>query len=276
MELPNDIWDKIVKQSKKNNIDIVCDMNLQQLDLLEMVIRERKHKLINVINNKLDKYDIIEVCYDLKEYIENGEYIKNYIVIDKNIKDESYIKVCKLNDGNKKTIFGNYSSGSMYNQSLCLISDNIKVKSKLQDRDKENITIANKLNVGDVFCYSIYSCAEWCKKRNRIYEMETFEDGLKYNIVIGMTYSKIITIKYNKTSTNYKYEELEYINKNKVLNKINYNDNQVEYIKAIKHLFTRSLLIIDSIDDTQDYLNKISKNHIRHIIIKQHRIGIRP
>ena len=92
-----------------------------------------------------------------------------------------------------------------------------------------------------------------------------------------MTHSKIITIKYNKTSTNYKYEELEYINKNKVLNKINYIDNQVEYIKAIKHLFTRSLLIIDSIDDTQDYFNKIIKHKkIRHIIIQQRRIGIRP
>ena len=279
MELPNDIWDKIVKQSKKNNIDIVDDMDLQQLDLLEMVIQDKKHKLINSIIIKLDKYDIIEI------YDEYYKCYRDFIIINKNIKANNCISVCKLHNGTKKTIFGNYFAGYMYNNrvkfginngymynNIIFLKDlNIKVKSKLQDRDKENITIANKLNVGDVFCYSIYSCAEWCKMRNRIYEMETFEDGLKYNIVIGMTHSKIITFKYSKTKN-----ELEYINKNKVLNKINYNDNQVEYIKVIKHLYTRSLLIIDSIEDTQDYLNKISKNHIKHIINNQRRIGIRP
>ena len=271
MELPNDIWDKIVKQSKKNNIDIIDDMDLKELISLENVIADRKTKMYNDIKSKLDKYDIIEV------FDGNNKYIMDCVIIDKKAKRECCSKICKLHNGTKKTIFGNYYAGYMYNQPLCITSYNFKVKSKLQDRHADNITIANKLNVGDVFCYSIYSCAEWCKMRNRIYEMESFEDGLKYNIVIGMTNSNIITIKYNKTSTNYKYEELEYINKNKVLNKINYNDNQDEYIKVIKHLYTRSLLIIDSIDDTQDYFNKIIKHKkIRHIIIQQRRIGIRP
>ena len=267
MELPNDIWDKIVKQSKKNNIDIVNDMDLQQLDLLEMVIEDKKNKIYNDIKCKLDKYDIIEV------FDGNNKYLMDCVLIDKKTNRECCSKICKLNDGNKKTIFGNYLSGRMTNQSLCLITNNIKVKSKLQDRHADNIKIANNLNIGDVFCYSIYTCAEWCKLRKKIYEMETFEDGLKYKVVIGMTYSKIITIEYNTTSTNYRYEELEYINKNKVLNKINYNDNQVEYIKAIKHLFTRCLLIIDSIE--KDYLNNISKNHIKHIINKQKSLGVR-
>jgi hypothetical protein len=266
MELPNDIWDKIVKQSKKNNIDIIDDMDLKELISLENVIADRKTKMYNDIKSKLDKYDIIEV------FDGNNKYIMDCVIIDKKAKRECCSKICKLHNGTKKTIFGNYYAGYMYNQPLCITSYNFKVKSKLQDRHADNITIANKLNVGDVFCYSIYSCAEWCKMRNRIYEMETFEDGLKYNIVIGMTNSNIITIKYNKTKN-----ILEYINKNKVLNKINYNDNQDEYIKVIKNLYTRSLIIIEDINDTQYYFNNITEyNKKRQIIIQQRRIGIRP
>jgi hypothetical protein len=56
MELPNDIWIDIVKQSKKTNDDIVADMNLKELRMLELVIAERKTKMYNSIKSKIDKY----------------------------------------------------------------------------------------------------------------------------------------------------------------------------------------------------------------------------
>jgi hypothetical protein len=105
-----------------------------------------------------------------------------------------------LINGNKKTIFGNYLNGNIYNSNLCLITYNIKIKSKLEQRCRENINIANKLKVGDVFCYSLYTGAEWVKMRKRIYEMETFEDGLKYGVVNDITPNKIVMVNYCKIS----------------------------------------------------------------------------
>ena len=43
MELPNDIWIDIVKQSKKTNDDIVADMNLKELFWLEHSILQKKN-----------------------------------------------------------------------------------------------------------------------------------------------------------------------------------------------------------------------------------------
>jgi hypothetical protein len=159
MELPNDIWIDIVKQSKKTNDDIVADMNLKELRMLELVIAERKTKMYNSIKSKIDKYDIIEVFDD------NNKYVMDCVVIDKIAKRECCIRVCELKNGNKKTIFGNYLNGNMTNEDLCLFTYNIKIKSKWEHRNRENINIANKLKVGDVFCYSLYTGAEWCKMK---------------------------------------------------------------------------------------------------------------
>jgi hypothetical protein len=194
MELPNDIWDIIVKQSKKTNDDIVAGLTLEELRMLELVIAERKTKMYNEIKSKIDKYDIIEVID------EDGKNVMDFVVIDKIAKRECCIRVIQLINGNKKTIFGNYLNGNIYNSNLCLITYNIKIKSKLEQRHRENINIANKLKVGDVFCYSLYTGAEWVKMRKRIYEMETFEDGLKYGVVNDITPNKIVMIKYHKIS----------------------------------------------------------------------------
>jgi len=137
MELPNDIWEEIVKQSKKTNDDIVADMNLKELRMLEIVIAERKTKMYDPIKSKLDRYDIIEVFDD------NNKYVMDCVVIDKIAKKECCIRVCELKNGNKKTIFGNYLNGNMTNEDLCLFTYNIKIKSKLEQRNRENNKIAN-------------------------------------------------------------------------------------------------------------------------------------
>ena len=195
MELPTDIWDMIVKQSKKTNDDIVADMNLQQLFWLEHSIIQKKMEICSDIKYKIDKYDVIEIAnldYDDKNITDK------YIVADVILSEHRYIKCFKLIAGDKKTIFGNYQFAykkidkiDLYDYKL-----NIKIKSKYIDRCIENRNITNKLKVGDVFCYSMYSCAEWCKMRNRINEMEFFEDGLRYDVVIDTTPDNIIIIKY--------------------------------------------------------------------------------
>ena len=90
MELPNDIWIEIVKQSKKSNDDIVADMDLKELRMLEIVVAEKKTKMYNAIKSKLDKYDIIEVFDD------NNKYVMDCVLIDKIAKRECCIRVCEL------------------------------------------------------------------------------------------------------------------------------------------------------------------------------------
>ena len=268
MELPNDIWIDIVKQSKKTNDDIVADMNLKELRMLELVIAERKTKMYNSIKSKIDKYDIIEVFDD------NNKYVMDCVVIDKIAKRECCIRVCELKNGNKKTIFGNYLNGNMTNEDLCLFTYNIKIKSKWEHRNRENINIANKLKVGDVFCYSLYTGYEWCKMKNRIYEMETFEDSLNYGVVNNITPNKIVMVNYYKTSnTNNIIRSKKYVDKNMVLNKITYEDNEVEFIRCKKKFMLMCMMEIDKIEYNKDYFENVNK---KQLIKLQKRLKIRP
>ena len=268
MELPNDIWDIIVKQSKKSNDDIIADMDLKEVRMLEIVIAERKTKMYNAIKSKLDRYDIIEVFDD------NNKYVMDCVVIDKIAKRECCIRVCELKNGNKKTIFGNYLNGNMTNEDLCLFTYNIKIKSKWEHRCRENNKIANSLKVGDVFVYSLYTGAEWCKMKNRIYEMETFEDCLKYGIVNDITPNKIVMVNYYKISnTDNIVRSVKYVDKNMILNKVEYEDNEVEYIKCKKKFMFMCMVEIDKIEDNNEYFKSVNK---KQLIKLQKRLKIRP
>jgi len=168
-----------------------------------------------------------------------------------------------LKYGNKKTIFGNYLNGNMSNEDLCLFTYNIKIKSKLEQRNRENINVANKLKVGDVFCYSLYTGYEWCRMKNRIYEMESFQDGLKYGVVNDITPNKIVMVNYYKLSnTNDIVKSKKYIDKNMILNKINYEDNEVEYIKYKKKFMYGCMLELNKINDITDYFKYVNKKQL--------------
>lgn len=267
MELPNDIWNEIVKQSKKTNNDIVAGLTLKELRMLEIVIAERKTKMYNAIKSKLDKYDIIEV------YDDNNKYVMDCVVVNKNTKKECCIDVIQLVNGSNKTIFGNYLHGNSYNIHLCLTKYNIKIKNKIQDRCRENINIANKLKVGDVICYSLYTGAEWCKFRHIYEDMTTFKDGIIYDVVCGITRDKIIIKKYYTNDNGIVIKSKRYVNKNVVLNKVDYDDNAVEYIRYKKKLLFESILEIAIINDITQYFKDVNK---KQIIKLQKRLKIRP
>lgn len=268
MNIPSEIWDIIVKQSKKTNEELVVDMCLKELKMLETVITERKTTLYNEIKSKIDKYDIIEV------FDNDNKYVTDYVVINKIAKRECCIRVCELKKCNKKTIFGNYLNGNMSNEDLCLTKYNFKIISKWEQRNRENINIANKLKVGDIFCYSLYTGYEWCKMKNRIYEMETFEDGLKYGVVNKITASKIVMVNYYKINNiDNIVRSVKYIDKNMILNKINYEDNEVEYIKMKKKFMFMCIIDIDKILDNNEYFDNVNK---KQLIKLQKRLKIRP
>jgi hypothetical protein len=264
MELPNDIWDIIVKQSKKTNEELVKDMDLKDLLWLEHSILQKKMEICDAIKYKIDKYDVIEIN------------TQDYIVADTNLSDHRYIKCFRLIVGDKKTIFGNYQFAykkidkiDLYDYKL-----NIKIKSKIQHRCRENINIANKLKIGDVFCYSLYTGAEWCKHRNRYDEMEFFNDSLKYGVVNNITPNKIVMVNYYKTiNTNNIVRCVKYVDNIMILNKINYEDNEVEFIRCKKKFMLMCMIEIDKINDNKIYFENVNKKQLIQI---QKSLKIRP
>jgi hypothetical protein len=116
-----------------------------------------------------------------------------------------------------------------------------------------------------VFCYSLYTGAEWCKHRNRYDEMEFFNDSLKYDVVCGITRDKIIIKKYYNNGNGIITKSKKYVNKNMVLNKVEYNDNAVEYIRYKKKLLFESILEIDKINDNKIYFENVNKKQLIQI-----------
>ncbi len=235
MELPNELWDIIVKQSKKSNYEFIKDMSIYELYKLEYEIKEKRKQIYDDIKSKLNKYDIIKVTHKT----DKKAYDCDLLITNLNLNRDNKISVCNLNKCNEKCIFGNYKSGDLYNYQIDLDNVDIEVISTLADRKKENIKIANSLKVGDVFIYSNYTCAEWVRYRNICIDLSSFENSLCYSVVEDITPEKII-IK-NKTIKRRNGEYLtilisnkEYINKNLILNKLNFEDNQKLYSIIIK------------------------------------------
>ncbi len=258
MELPNDIWCKIVNQSLKTNDDIIQDMDLNDLKKLQNMIILKKQKIYKSIKSNFNKYDIIEV------YSNDNIYIMDCIIIDYNLNNATnIISVIRLYNGINKTILGNYYSANRYNQNISLDIHKIYLKLSLVERNNENIKIANTLKVGDVFIYSIYTGAEFCKLRNRIYEMNTLDEGLKFGVVNKITLNKIMVINYYTTEdTNIIVKNYKYIYKNTILQKINYNDNPIDYIKMKKKFMYACMMDINNIDDNVEYFKNVDKKQL--------------
>jgi len=258
MELPNDIWCKIVNQSLKTNVDIIEDMDLSNLKLLQQLIILKKQKIYKSIKSNFNKYDIIEV------YSNENIYIMECIIIDCNLNNATdIISVIRLYNGINKTILGKYYNANRYNQNISLDIHKIYLKLSLVERNNENFKIANTLKVGDVFIYSIYTGVEFCKLRNRIYEMENLVEGLKFGVVNKITLNKIMIINYYTTEdTNIIEKNYKYIYKNTILKKINYDDNPIDYIKMKKKFMYACMMDINNIDDNVEYFKNVDKKQL--------------
>ena len=230
MYLPNDIWDIIVKQSKKSNEEFIKDKNLDQLFELEEAIKKHKHKIYDDIKNGLNKYDIIKVTH----IIDKNAYSCDLLITKLNLQSINKISVCNLNKCNEKCIFGNYKDGGIISFQIDLKDCEIEVISTLVDRNKDNIKIANSLKIGDVFIFSNYTSNEWVKYRSTYIDLSSFENSFCYSIVKDITPEKIV-IKYRTIKRlNGEYEtrcitNVKYVNKNIVLKKINLEDDETLY-----------------------------------------------
>lgn len=233
MELPNEIWEIIVKQSIKSNSEFIKDKNLDELYELEYEIKEKRKKMYDAIKSKLNKYDIIKITHKT----DKNAYNCDLLITNLKLISDDKISVANLNKCNKKCIFGNYESGDIFNYQVDLNNVDIEVISTLADRNKENIKIANSLKIGDIVVYSNYTSAEWVKHRSRYIDLSSFENGFCYSVVENKTTEKIIIKNYSPFN-----RDKEYINKNIVLKKLNFNDNEELYMKLRKKHFSNVIL----------------------------------
>jgi len=275
MELPNEIWDIIVKQSKKSNYEFIKDKNLDELYTLEYEIKEKRKQMYDNIKSKLNKYDIIKVTHKT----DKKAYNFDLLITNLNLNRDDKISVCNLNKCNEKCIFGNYKNGDLYSFQIDLNNVDIEVISSLKDRNKENIKIANSLKVGDVFVYSNYTSAEWVKHRSRFIDLSTFENSFIYSIVEDITPEKIIIKNHTKmidgvciTQFN---RDKQYINKNIVLKKLNFKDNEILYSNVKKDYFMNKINMLIKCGNKYKHFNKIDKDYIKHLINLQRKLNIR-
>jgi len=275
MELPNELWDIIVKQSKKSNSEFIKDMSIYELYTLEYEIKEKRKKIYNEIKSKLNKYDIIKVTHKT----DKKAYNSDLLITNLNLTNDDKISVSNLNKCNEKCIFGNYKNGDIFNFQIDLNNVDIEVISSLADRNKENIKIANSLKVGDVFVYSNYTSAEWVKHRSRYNDLSTFENSFCYSIVEYKTPEKII-IKNHTIIRDEMYitrfnRNIEYINKNIVLKKLNFEDNENLYSNLKKDYFMDKINTYIRCVNYYNHFDKIDKYHIKHLIKLQRKLNIR-
>ena len=243
MELPNEIWEIIVKQSKKSNKEFIKDKNLDELFKLEYEINEQKNKIYDAIKKQLNKYDIIKVTHKT----DKNAYKCDLLITNLILNNKNKISVANLNKCNKKCIFGKYKSGDIFNFQVDLNNVDIEVISTLADRQNENIKIANSLKIGDIVVYSKYTSTEWVKHRSRYIDLSSFENSLSYAIIKDITPQYIIinfnvTIRDGLFVVGLKNGANRYINKNVVLNKFNFNDNEELYMKLRKTHFSNVIL----------------------------------
>lgn len=276
MELPNEIWDIIVKQSKKSNYEFIKDMSIYELYELEYEIKEKRKKIYDAIKSKLNKYDIIKVTHKT----DKNAYNYDLLITNLNLKNSNEISVSNLNKCNEKCIFGNYKNGDTFNFQIDLNNVDIEVISTLADRNKENIKIANSLKVGDVFIYSNYTSIEWVKHRNRYMDLSTFENSFCYSIVEDMTPEKLI-IKNHTIIRDEMYitrfnRNKQYINKNIVLKKLNFEDNKKVYSNLKKDYFMDKINMLIRCGNNYNHFDKIDKDYIKHLIKLQKKLKVRP
>ena len=255
MELPQDIWDVIVKQSKMTMNEFISGMNIGELNELSYLIWNRKEIIYRQMKKQYDKQDVIQITHN------KTNITLEAVIIDTDLdKADDIITVCVLHSGTKETVFGYYDFGDMSNTRISLSNNTIKIKSKIQERCRKNINVANTLKRGDVFSYNLYTGIEWSKLKKRIYEMEDFNDGIKYGVVTDTTASKIVVLHYVRNINSGIMIVKQYINKNMILNKVEYEDNQIEFIKMKKKFFWRCLTDIDTLKDTTQYFKSVNKH----------------
>jgi len=156
MELPNDVWDIIVKKSLKTDEEIIKDKTYYQLSHLMSEIKLRQNQIIRNIKKKINKYDILDIYY-------NGVYHYTGIVIDKLNNDKPYIRMRHISKVNEyKTIMGDYQV--CYRGGYTdIIKYEFKIVSTEEERKNKSIQLANTLKEGDRVCFSSLSVPQYLR-----------------------------------------------------------------------------------------------------------------
>lgn len=246
MDLPTDIWYKIINQSKMNKAEFIKNMTIDDLNDLDKIIKLQKENIYKQMKKNLNKYDVIAV-YDL-----NDNYIMDCIIL--NLLTSKFIKICKLYIGNKKTIIGYYNTTDEFNKKIDLQNHKITFKYNISKIYNNNIVLAEEsLKIGDVFAYSLLNSYEFFKYRK--YWGNSTTSIINYGVVNYKT-NKYIEIITNDANNKTCYRR---INKNLILDKIDYHNDADIYINYTKRYNYMTCIY---------YIEKIFKLNTKYLFVK--------
>lgn len=153
MELPNEIWDIIVKQSKTTNRNFINNINtIDELDAIILMANEKKTRIKYDIMNDFKKNthvgDIVKITDDIGCQIIYGMVLRIY----NKACSFKYVRVIPVSP-DKRTLYGNfYMTESKHIVSI--LDYKIEVIRNKDDFKKEQNDIDTNVRVGDTYmCY---------------------------------------------------------------------------------------------------------------------------
>lgn len=163
LELPTDIWETIIKQSKMDINDLLKDLSLTELREIVCKTEKQIQDKLRCVRNKYPKYTILNDTNNQKWMVicgSNGRYVaceKVYYTVDTTLLG-NYQK----NNGSRN-IRDIYYYIDLENEKLvnCNCDENtytdFEIVQYQSDIDAQRISRADNLKIGDTFSYFTYN-----------------------------------------------------------------------------------------------------------------------
>jgi len=158
LELPTDIWETIVKQSKQSAKELVKELSFDELrEVIHEADKEITKKL-GCLRNKYPKYTILKDNNNQTWVVVDGNYHRRYVLCEKMVytTDITILGNYHKNYGNRNTS-GILCYIDLETNKIHMTDADFEVIQYQTDLDATRISRANDLKVGDTFQYFKYT-----------------------------------------------------------------------------------------------------------------------
>jgi len=196
MELPTEIWERIVIQAKKTNTDFVNDLsNLKDLISIYGVIKVKLENMISDKSNIFRSWDIIKIKHDMG--INEPIY---FLVMKRHSNTSKRINLLEIIPSEETTIIGDFviqptdqrHNDNYMKQIVYMSVSGIEIIKHIKRTDiiRNRINIAKKLNQYDVIKIShFWRLSDIKHTNNQYYTMDEYNAYHKSNKVLFLYYS---------------------------------------------------------------------------------------